>query len=146
MEERIGRPEFARLFRELVDAAKAVGERAASPVIGSVVQEPPACSLGIDDSSEPVGQREFARLLYIFVKAATEAERQVAEPIAGSVIQEPLAYRIDDACRAIGVSKSSLYELAHAGEVKLIRIAGRSLVLGESLRRLVHDANVGSAT
>jgi len=52
--------------------------------IGSVVQEPPACSLGIDDSSEPVGQREFARLLYIFVKAATEADRQVAEPITGT--------------------------------------------------------------
>ena len=64
----------------------------------------------------------------------------IAPPFTESTSREPLAYRLDDACRAVGISKSSLYALARDGQIKLIRIAGRSLVEGASLRRLVAEA------
>lgn len=47
-----------------------------------------------------------------------------------------LAYRIDEACRAIGIGRTSLYKLVETGELKLIRIAGRSLVPASELERL----------
>lgn len=50
---------------------------------------------------------------------------------------EKLAFRIGDACLAIGISRTSLYKLVKAGELKLIRIAGRSLVPASELHRLI---------
>lgn len=50
---------------------------------------------------------------------------------------EPLAYRVNDAARLIGVGVTSLYKLASEGKIKLIKIAGRTLVTAESLRTLV---------
>ncbi len=52
---------------------------------------------------------------------------------------EPLAYRINDASRALGVGRTKLYELAAQGRLKLVRIGGRTLVPADSLRRLLQD-------
>lgn len=39
-----------------------------------------------------------------------------------------LAYRVDEAADAIGVSRSTIYELVRAGELELGKIAGRSVI------------------
>jgi excisionase family DNA binding protein len=41
-----------------------------------------------------------------------------------------------DACAALGISRTSLYELVKRGELKLIKIAGRTLVPRSELERL----------
>lgn len=53
-----------------------------------------------------------------------------------------LAYRVDEACHALGIGRTSLYELAKAGQIKLIKIAGRTLVPRSEIERLtrVDDA------
>lgn len=52
----------------------------------------------------------------------------------------PLAHRIPDACQRIGVGRSSLYELIKSGDLKTVRIAGRTLIPESELQRLVTDA------
>lgn len=46
------------------------------------------------------------------------------------------AYRVDEACRALGIGRTSLYALVNAGELRLIKIAGRTLVPRSELERL----------
>jgi hypothetical protein len=50
---------------------------------------------------------------------------------------EPLAYRIDDACRAIGIGTTRLYELIGTGVLDARKSGSRTLITGESLRRYV---------
>ena len=52
---------------------------------------------------------------------------------------EPLAYRIPDASRVSGLSKSFLYELAAAGRIKLSKVGGRTLVPRAELQRLIEE-------
>jgi excisionase family DNA binding protein len=47
-----------------------------------------------------------------------------------------LAFRIDEACHVLGIGRTSLYELVKSGELKLIKIAGRTLVPRSELERL----------
>lgn len=47
-----------------------------------------------------------------------------------------LAYRVDEACHALGIGRTSLYELVKTGELKLIKVAGRTLVPRSELERL----------
>lgn len=49
---------------------------------------------------------------------------------------DKLAYRVTEACAALGIGRTSLYELVKTGELKLIKIAGRSLVPRSELERL----------
>lgn len=49
---------------------------------------------------------------------------------------EPLAYRVQDACYALGIGRTSFYELVKTGELTLIKIAGRTLVPRSELERL----------
>lgn len=49
---------------------------------------------------------------------------------------ERFAFSVNDACHALGIGRTSLYELVKTGELKLIRIAGRSLVPRSELDRL----------
>ena len=46
------------------------------------------------------------------------------------------AYRIDEACYALGIGRTSLYELVKDGELKLIKVAGRTLVPLSEIERL----------
>ncbi|MXP27909.1 helix-turn-helix domain-containing protein [Porphyrobacter algicida] len=50
---------------------------------------------------------------------------------------EKLAYRIDEACRAIGIGRSKLYELNREGKIKIVRLGGRSVVPVTELRALL---------
>jgi excisionase family DNA binding protein len=47
-----------------------------------------------------------------------------------------LAYRVDEACHALGIGRTSLYELVKTGDLKIIRIAGRTLVPRSEIERL----------
>ena len=49
---------------------------------------------------------------------------------------ERLAYTISEACQKLSIGRTSLYEMAKNNQVKLIRIAGRTLVPNSELERL----------
>lgn len=51
----------------------------------------------------------------------------------------PRAYRVKDACRALGVGRSTLYKLAAAGKLRLVRIGGRTVVPGNEVDRLANE-------
>ena len=50
---------------------------------------------------------------------------------------ERLAYSIDEACRQLSIGRTSLYAMAKRKEVRLIKIAGRTLVPSTELARLI---------
>ena len=51
----------------------------------------------------------------------------------------PRARRINDASRAIGISRTSIYSLAAKGQIRLVRIAGRTLVPESEIDRLISE-------
>ncbi|MCH2495421.1 MAG: helix-turn-helix domain-containing protein [Erythrobacter sp.] len=50
---------------------------------------------------------------------------------------EPIAMRVPEACRYLGISRSTLYVLIGEGEIEFIKLGSSTLVLTESLRSLV---------
>lgn len=48
-----------------------------------------------------------------------------------------LAYRIDEVAQMGGPGRTKTYQLASEGKLKLVRVAGRTLVDGDSLRALL---------
>ena len=70
---------------------------------------------------------------------ASPAVAQAAAGSAGQSAQaiEPITMRVPDACRYIGISRSTLYLLIADGEVEIIKLGSSTLVLTASLRALV---------
>lgn len=52
---------------------------------------------------------------------------------------ERRAYNVNDACHALGISRASLYKSAKAGKIRLVRIAGRTLVAVTEVNRLLGE-------
>ena len=50
---------------------------------------------------------------------------------------EPIAMRVPEACRYLGIGRSTLYVLIGEGEIEFIKLGSSTLVLTESLRGLV---------
>jgi len=50
---------------------------------------------------------------------------------------EPITMRVPDACRYIGISRSSLYVLIAEGEIEIVKLGCSTLVLTESLKALI---------
>ena len=50
---------------------------------------------------------------------------------------ERLSYRINDACTASGLGRTTLYKLAGEGQLRLIKVGGRTLIEASSLRSLI---------
>ncbi len=48
------------------------------------------------------------------------------------------AYRVDDACAMGGFGRTTAYELVKRGKLRLLRVGGRSLICGDSLRALLN--------
>lgn len=46
------------------------------------------------------------------------------------------AYPVDEGCHKLGIGRTSLYAMAQAGEIRLIKIAGRTLVPHSEIERL----------
>jgi excisionase family DNA binding protein len=61
----------------------------------------------------------------------------MAKPIEQTSPFEVIAFRIPDAVKASGLSRSTIYELAASGKLKLSRIGGRTLVPRAELERLI---------
>lgn len=55
------------------------------------------------------------------------------------VADTPRAYRVPDACRALGVCRSTLYKLAGARKLRLVRIGGRTVVPCAEIERLANE-------
>ena len=58
---------------------------------------------------------------------------------------EPIAMRVPDACRFVGIGRSTLYVLIAKGEVEIVKLGSSTLVVTESLRRLVSRRRKPSA-
>lgn len=54
---------------------------------------------------------------------------------------ERLAYGIAEAARALGVSRVTLYRRIWAGEIKAIKLGGRTLIPAAELQRLLAGAH-----
>ena len=52
-----------------------------------------------------------------------------------------LAYRVKEVQLMGGPCRTKVYELAQKGDLKLIRIDGRTVVEGDSLRNLLKNGN-----
>lgn len=48
-----------------------------------------------------------------------------------------LAFTIAEACHAVGISRSKLYELINKGRLETRKIGSRTIIPAESLRNLV---------
>lgn len=57
---------------------------------------------------------------------------------------EKLAYTVQEAVKATGVSKSALYEDVAAGKLELRKRGTRTLILADELRRYVGDLAVAA--
>lgn len=55
-----------------------------------------------------------------------------------------IAYRIDDAANAIGLSRSTIYELINAGKLRSVKAAGRRLILAEDLKAFLLAGEEGA--
>lgn len=49
----------------------------------------------------------------------------------------PLSHTIPNACRRLGISRTTLYELVRLGELKTIKIGGRTLVPESELQKAI---------
>jgi excisionase family DNA binding protein len=58
---------------------------------------------------------------------------------------EPLCVSVRDACRAVGISRSSLYVEIKAGRLRLLKRGTRSLIPAEDLREWVRRLPVRDA-
>jgi excisionase family DNA binding protein len=53
---------------------------------------------------------------------------------------DPVSVTIPDACKAIGVGRTTVYELIDDGKLDAIKVGGRRLIKVSSIRRLVGEA------
>ncbi len=49
----------------------------------------------------------------------------------------PLAFRVAPFCEAIGISRSTFYAMRKRGEIRVVRIGGRTLVPAAEAERLL---------
>lgn len=52
-------------------------------------------------------------------------------------IVDPITMRVPDACRYLGIGRSSLYLLISEGEIEIVKLGSSTLVLTASLRSLI---------
>jgi excisionase family DNA binding protein len=58
---------------------------------------------------------------------------------AGASPNVPKARRINDACRALGIGRTTIYKLAGEGKIKLVHVLGRTLVPESEIERLASE-------
>jgi hypothetical protein len=56
-----------------------------------------------------------------------------------SPLPNALAFRVNEVKRMGGPGRTKTYELAAQGKLRLVKVAGRTLVDGDSLRALLRD-------
>ena len=58
---------------------------------------------------------------------------------------EPLLISIDQTKAAIGLGRTTIYELIHEGKLEVVKIKGRTMVKYSSIQRLIADACAAAA-
>lgn len=53
---------------------------------------------------------------------------------------QPITYRINDFAKAVGISRTSIYQLIKEGKIKPVKIAGRTLIPASEVQRLFQEA------
>ena len=61
-------------------------------------------------------------------------------------MSECIAYSVPNAAMRAGISRSMLYELIAVGDVPIVKVRGRSLVLDSDLRAFLERCRVASAS
>ena len=56
-----------------------------------------------------------------------------------AIEMQPLVHRVNDACARLGISRTTLYQLIKAGELRPIEVGGRVVVAESELRRFVDE-------
>ncbi len=54
---------------------------------------------------------------------------------------QPIAYRINDFSKVSGLGRTSIYELIKTGELKAVKVAGRTLIPASEGQRLIQEAS-----
>jgi excisionase family DNA binding protein len=72
------------------------------------------------------------------VKQTTHCEAGFSSP--GLPHDVRLALRINDACAALGISRSSLYEMMNAGVIRTAMLAGRRVIPVSELQRVLSQS------
>lgn len=67
------------------------------------------------------------------------AKLESATPTSPSKHQ-PLAYRVGPFCELMGISRSHFYRLVRRGQIKTVRLGGRTLVPASEATRLLHGS------
>ena len=49
---------------------------------------------------------------------------------------QPLAWRVNDACQRLSISRATVYKMVKMGRLRLIKIAGRTLIPDSEIERL----------
>ena len=57
---------------------------------------------------------------------------------------EPLAYRVNDFCRVIGLSRSKVYQLIGEGRLPTIKLGSIRLIPNHSAKKLIEDATAAA--
>lgn len=68
-------------------------------------------------------------------RVGTQTSAAASDQCANVV--EPITMRVPEACRYIGISRSTLYILIANGEIETIKLGCSTLVLTESLKALI---------
>jgi excisionase family DNA binding protein len=56
----------------------------------------------------------------------------------------PLAHSVNEACRRLGIGRTSLYELIDAKEIRPFKIGRKTLIPESELQRVIHVRMAGS--
>ena len=51
----------------------------------------------------------------------------------------PLAHSLTDACKRIGVGRTTMYHLVKSGQIKALKIASKPVILESELQRFLSD-------
>lgn len=70
---------------------------------------------------------------------ASRRGKQADTATSGRGVQaiEPITMRVPEACRYVGISRSTLYVLIAEGEIEIVKLGSATLVLTASLQALV---------
>ena len=63
-----------------------------------------------------------------------------------TVVMRPLAYRPKDAAAALGISKTTLYDMIAKGKLESRKLEGATVILYEELRRVLDGTQLSEAT
>jgi excisionase family DNA binding protein len=61
-------------------------------------------------------------------------------PQKGETSIAPRALRVDDFCKVVGISRTTFYDLIKRGQLRAVRLGGRTVVPATEIDRLLAEA------